>query len=81
VAGNLMNVNNKNAFELNTMVQFQIDHWDNRKCIDMNNLMNMDYANRDHSQDSDYIVAKFNGEFPRTSNNYRTMHEYKSPCP
>lgn len=38
----------------------------------MNNVQAIDYANKDLMTDSDMILPRWNGEYPRLSSNYKS---------
>lgn len=71
---NIMSIVNKCMFDSSFYLNLNIKHWDNRQMEDMNNLMAIDYAIRDHVDDTDYLCSRYNSEYPRLSNNYKSKH-------
>ena len=57
--------------------EYGLDHLNNRHNIEMNNIMSHDWANRDISDDTDYIIPRLGQEFPRFSSNYKSKHQMK----
>ena len=57
-----------------TGLNLGIKHLDNRLNDDMNNMMSIDFANRDHLDDTDYLLSRFCQEFPRWSTEYKSRH-------
>ena len=56
-------------------LDFDISHLNNRRNENMNNLMSIDFANRDHLDDTDYLLSRFCQEYPRWSHKYKSRHK------
>ena len=50
--------------------KWQIDHLDNRLNGNMNNVIAIDHATRDWVDDTDYLLGRYQAEFPRLSAKY-----------
>ena len=59
---------------IQTGIDFKIKHLSNRLNDKMNNLMTIDYANRDHLDDTDYLLTRYCQEFPRQSTVFTSRH-------
>lgn len=59
---------------IRTGIDYGIAHLDNRLNKNMNNLMSIDFANRDNVDDTDYLLPRFCQEFPRWSTEYKSRH-------
>ena len=57
-----------------------IDHLNNLKNSEMNNLVSIDFATRDWIDDTDSMIPRMAAEFPRVSDKYKNkMKANKKP--
>ena len=55
-----------------------IDHLDNLKNAEMNNIGTIDHAVRDWIDDSDYLLGRIVTEFPRLAGNFKSKFDFKT---
>jgi len=70
ISFNIMDLIQKNQFDNHQGLKLFMDHIDNLSNPDMNNLMNIDFAMRDHMDDTDLMLPRTCAEFPRISSGY-----------
>lgn len=58
IISNILSLIEKTHFENFSGLKLDLSHLDNRKNIDMNNLMSIDFAIRDWIDDTDYLVPR-----------------------
>ena len=56
---------NKTQYQTRIDYDLNIKHWNNRRSQDRNNLLATDFAIRDHTDDTDYLISRWCQEFPR----------------
>ena len=59
--------------------KWSLDHLDNVKNANMNNLMAIDHASRDWLDDTDYLIPRNSAEFPRVSQKYLDKSSKEKP--
>lgn len=59
IIGDPMSISNKTQYETRLDINLMVDHFDSRLCEDKNNLLSVDFALRDHLDDTDYLVSRW----------------------
>ena len=55
------------------------DHLNNMFNPDMNNVMAIDYANKDITHDGDMILPRWSQEYPKLDASFKTKNSTKKP--
>ena len=80
ILANPININQKTHTDNHQFIKFNLPHLDNRIKTNMNNIMSIDYANRDWTCDTDMLLPRMCMEFPRLSMAYKDRSQkYEKP--
>ena len=79
IAANAVSVTVKSHFNDQLHLRPPADHLDNAKFPNMNNIMSIDYANKDQTHDIDMILARWSQEYPKLATNFTSKDSQNKP--
>ena len=76
---NVVSINNKVFYENQHHIKCPAGYLNNLLNSNMNNVMSLDYANKDITDDSDFILPRWTQEYPKLASYYQSKDSKNKP--